>query len=40
MRRAEKDAELIAEDPDEEESKEKLAAMEVLSEMSEGGKHK
>ena len=40
MRRAEKDAELIAEDPDEKETKEKLAAMEVLSEMSEGGKHK
>ena len=40
MRRAEKDAELIEEGPDEKESKEKLAAMEVLSEMSEGGKHK
>ena len=40
MRRAEMDAELGTEDPDEKESKEKAAAMEVLSEMSEGGKRK
>ena len=40
MRRAEMDAELAAEDPDQAELKEKRAAMEVLSEMSEGGKRK
>ena len=40
MRRAERDAELAAEDPDQAELKEKRAAMEVLSEMSEGGKRK
>ena len=40
MRRAEMDAELAAEDLDQAELKEKRAAMEVLSEMSEGGKRK
>jgi hypothetical protein len=40
MRRAELDAELSTEDPEQAESKEKRAAMEVLSEMSEGGKRK
>ena len=34
------DAELAAEDLDQAELKEKRAAMEVLSEMSEGGKRK